>query len=194
MRKRLEKAGYYEAARTPGLWRHKWRPIQFFLILDDFGIIYVGKKHALHLLKILEQHYKITSNWEGSKFAEIELEWNYTEQNSNRTCRISMNGYIEKLLIKYGNPRPRKPQLSPHKHREVTYGSKEQLTAEEDTSPALDNEGTKLTQGIVGALLYYAIAVDTKLLAELSAIGTQQTDATQRMNEAINQLLDYSAA
>ena len=24
---RLEKAGYYEAATAPGLWRHKWRPI-----------------------------------------------------------------------------------------------------------------------------------------------------------------------
>ena len=35
---RLEKAGYYEAATTHGLWRHKWRPIQFSLLVDDFGI------------------------------------------------------------------------------------------------------------------------------------------------------------
>ena len=27
---RLEKINYYEAATTPGLWCHKWRPIQFF--------------------------------------------------------------------------------------------------------------------------------------------------------------------
>ena len=26
---RLEKADYYEAATTPGLWCHNWRPIQF---------------------------------------------------------------------------------------------------------------------------------------------------------------------
>jgi hypothetical protein len=25
----LEEEGYYEAHSTPGLWRHKWRPIQF---------------------------------------------------------------------------------------------------------------------------------------------------------------------
>jgi len=43
LRKRLDKAGYYEAAATPGLWRHKWRPIQFVLIVDDFGVEYVGK-------------------------------------------------------------------------------------------------------------------------------------------------------
>jgi hypothetical protein len=28
---------YYEAASTPGLWCHKWRPIHFCLIIDDFG-------------------------------------------------------------------------------------------------------------------------------------------------------------
>ena len=38
---RLENAGYYEAATTPGLWRYKWCPIQFILIVDDSGIEYV---------------------------------------------------------------------------------------------------------------------------------------------------------
>ena len=42
LRTRLNKAGYYEAATTMGLWRHKWRPIMFVLIVDDFGIEYVG--------------------------------------------------------------------------------------------------------------------------------------------------------
>ena len=50
----LEKAGYYKASTTPDIWRHKWRPIQFFSIEDDFGIKYVEKQHALHLIKILE--------------------------------------------------------------------------------------------------------------------------------------------
>ena len=70
---RLEKAGYYEAATTPGIWSHKGRPIQFVLIVDDFGIKYVGKQHALHLLKILEQNYEITTNWEGFFFQEYTL-------------------------------------------------------------------------------------------------------------------------
>ena len=148
----LEKAGYYEADRTPGLCLHKWHPIQFFLIMDYFGIEYVGKQYTLHLLKLLEQHYDVTSDWEGNKFSGIDLEWDYTEQQSKITCRISMNGYIDKFLIKYGHPRPRRPQLSQHKHREVTYGAKEQLTPKENTIPALENEGTKPIQGIVGAL------------------------------------------
>ena len=101
---RLEKAGYYEAATKSGLWSHKWRPIQFVLIVDDFGIEYVRKQHALHLLKILEKNHKIKTNWEGGKFAGIDLAWDYNDQHNNRTCRISMNGYIEKVLLKYGHP------------------------------------------------------------------------------------------
>jgi hypothetical protein len=41
----LEANGFYEAASTPGLGRHKWRPIQFCLIINEFGIKYVGLEH-----------------------------------------------------------------------------------------------------------------------------------------------------
>ena len=35
---RLNNTGYYKTTTTPGLWRHKWRPIVFVLIVDDFFI------------------------------------------------------------------------------------------------------------------------------------------------------------
>ena len=76
---RLEKAGYYKASTTPSLWSHKWCPIQFVLIVDDFGIKYFGKQHALHLLKILEQNYEITTNWGGVGFSGIDLACDYHE-------------------------------------------------------------------------------------------------------------------
>ena len=75
----------------------------------------------------------------------------------------------------------------------MVYGAKEQLTPEDDTTPPLDSQGTKRVQGIVGALLYYNQSVDNNLLVGLSAIGSQQAAATQRTNEAINQILDYCA-
>ena len=93
-----------------------------------------------------------------------------------------MKGYIAKVLLKYGHPIPKKPQLSPHKHQEISYGAKEQLAPEDDTSPSLDSQGTKGVQGIVSALLYYARAVDNKLLVGLSAISSQQASVTQRTN------------
>ena len=90
-----------------------------------------------------------------------------------------MNGYIDKLLMKYGHPRPSKAQLSPNKHREGVYGSKEQLTPEEYKSRPLGKEGTKCIHGIIGALLYFARAVDKKLLVGLSSIRSQQAAATK---------------
>ena len=73
----------------------------------------------------------------------------------------------------------------------MIYGAKEQLAPEDDTTPPLDSQDTKHNQGIVGALLYYARAVDNKLLVGLSAIGSQQAATTQRTNEATDQILDY---
>ena len=72
----------------------------------------------------------------------------------------------------------------------MIYGAKEQLDPEDDTSPPLDSQGTKRLQGTVGSLLYYAQAMDNKLLVGLSAIGSQQASATHRTNEAIDEILD----
>ena len=82
-----------------------------------------------------------------------------------------------------------KPQHSPHAHREIVYGAKEQLLPDADTSPPLNDAGIN----IVGSLLYYAQAVDNKLLATLSAISAQQAKATENTAKAVHQLLDYVA-
>ena len=42
-------------------------------------------------------------------------------------------------------------------------------------------------------MLYYALALENKLLIGLSSIAFQQAPATERTNEAINQILDYCA-
>ena len=91
--------------------------------------------------------------WEGKTFAGIYLDWNYASKHTERTCWLSMNGYHEKLLIKYNHTRLTKPQLSPHRHQEIVYGATEQLTPAEDKIPALDDAGIKHVQAIVGALL-----------------------------------------
>ncbi len=51
--------GFYEAASTPGLWRHKWGPLQFCLIVDDFGIEYVGIEHFNFLLNLLKKYHGV---------------------------------------------------------------------------------------------------------------------------------------
>ncbi|KAL7483805.1 hypothetical protein ACHAW6_009451 [Cyclotella cf. meneghiniana] len=66
LEKRLNKHGYFHSTRTPGLWTHKWRPVQFTLVVDDFVIKYVGKENPQHLVSILRESYKISINKEGS--------------------------------------------------------------------------------------------------------------------------------
>jgi hypothetical protein len=48
-------------------------------------------------------------------------------------------------------------------------------------------------QEIVGALLYYARAVDNKRLVALSAIAARQAKATIATEQAVHLLLDYVA-
>ena len=161
----------------------------FVLIVDDFGIEYIERRHADHLLAALKETYQVTTDWTGAKFAGIDITWDYAK----RTCRITMNDYIANVLLKYNHKKPAKPQQSPHIHREIVYGTKEQLVPDNDTSPPLNAAGIKRIQGIVGSLLYYARAVDNKLLVALSAISSQQAKATENTARAANQLLDYVA-
>ena len=122
-------------------------------------------------------------------YSGIDLKWDY----ENRTCRATMDGYILDLINKFQHMQPKKPQLSPHKHRPIDYGATQQLVQPTYTSKPLNEKGIKRIQGIVGTLLYVGRAVNNKLLLALSAIGAQQAAATEDTAEAIEQLLDYVA-
>ena len=56
LKKFLAPYGYYEVAHTPGIWRHTTIPIQLSLVVDYFGVKYVGKKHVEHLVHCLKKH------------------------------------------------------------------------------------------------------------------------------------------
>ena len=185
----IGKEGYYKARTTPVLWRHKWRPIQSCLIVDDFGVEYVGKKHADHLDTILKIYHNITEYWEGKKYAGIDLKRNYEK----RTRLATMDRYILELINKYGHMTPKKPQYSPQKHRPIDYASTEQIVQPIDNSPTLNDKGIKRVQGIVGDLIYVRRAVNNKLLVSLSEIGAQQAAETEETAAAIEKLLDYVA-
>ena len=163
------------------------------LIVDDFGLEYLGEQHAHYLASVLKEHHEFSQDWKGEKFAGIDLQWNYAAKHRDRTCRLSMNNYIATLLIKFGHPTPKKPQLSPHKCKTVNYGSKIQMAPEEDASKPLNEAGIRRVHKIVGALLWVDRAVNNKLLVAQSAIESQQSAAAKETKKAIHQLLDYCA-
>ena len=91
LEKRLTVHNYYQCPLTLRIWRHTWRPIIFCLLVDEFGIEYVGKQHALQLKQALTEHYKITNNWKGYLYSGINLEWNYDPIHSKCTVRLTMD-------------------------------------------------------------------------------------------------------
>ena len=86
---------------------------------------------------------------------------------------------------------PKKPQLSPHKHIDISYGYSVQYAVEADSSPPLDSLGIKRVQDIINSLLYYARAVNNKLIVTLSAIGDKQAPATEHTSASITKLIEY---
>ena len=101
--------GYYEAESTPSLWRHKWQPIQFCLIVDDFGVEYVRVEHFNHLLELLKRFHGVQYNMAGNKFVGIDIKSDYT----NCCCCISMSGYITTFSLSLNTP-VQASLVSPH--------------------------------------------------------------------------------
>ena len=185
---RLEAAGYYQSDKTPGFWRHQTRPICFTLIVDDFGVKYVGKEHVQHLIDTLKQYYVVAEDWKGEKYSGITLDWDYNK----REVHLSMPGYCREALVRF-NHTLRKLNHQPHKHTLPTYGATIQYAKPEDSSPLVGEEEKKFIQQVTGTFLYYARAVDPTMLVALSAIAADQAAPTETTLEKAKYFLDYVA-
>ena len=120
LREYLKFAGFYKVAHTLGLWKHKLHPIQFLLIVNNFGVKYVGKEHIDFPINALHQKYSwVTIDWKGELYAGINLKWDYCK----RWVNASMDGYVDKLRQRFGHRTPPKPQQSPYKVPIKVYGA-----------------------------------------------------------------------
>jgi len=122
LEERLAAEEYYQSTHThtPGLWTHAWRPIQFSLVVDDFGVKYVGEENKQHLVAALEEFYSISKDEQGKKYVGLTLDWNY----EGRQVHLSMPGYVEKALKQFQHQGPGKPQNQPHPHIPPTKAQK----------------------------------------------------------------------
>ena len=189
LKKRLSAYGYSEVKHTPGLFQHEWRPIWFTLVVDDFGIKYIGKQHANHLLEILQKYYQMETDWDGALYCGITLKWDYDKRHVD----IAMPNYVNKNLIKYKREKPRRKQYSPYEPAPRNYGKQSNTTSDEEESPAVGEDKKKFIQKVMGSFLYYARAVDVTILQALNAIAADQAHPTERTLERVDQFLDYMA-
>jgi hypothetical protein len=180
--------GYYPARHTPGLWLHKTRPISFTLVVDDFTVKYVGKQHAEHLRNALLRTYGLTTDWTATVYSGMTLKWDY----KNRSCDISMPGYVSNVLSEFQHDAPKHPQHTPSRYVTPVYGAKTQYNTRDETPPLTAQQYLTI-QKITGSVLYYARTVDPTVLMPLNDIATDQTKATEKTQAATNQMLDYLA-
>jgi hypothetical protein len=108
--KHLAKYGYTPTNHTTGLWKYKQCPITFSLVVNNFGVKYIGKAHVQYLLDAIGDLYSSTTDWEGTLYCGITLRWNYAQ----RTVDISMPGYVEAALHIFQHPNPSRPQHAPN--------------------------------------------------------------------------------
>ena len=76
----LNQHGHHQSDIIPGFWTHESRPISFTLVVDDFGVKYVGKEHVEHLMSILKHHYEVESDWTGAKYIGLTIDWDYSHK------------------------------------------------------------------------------------------------------------------
>jgi hypothetical protein len=150
--RRLAIPGYHQTIFTPGLWRHVTRRIQFTLVVDDFGVQYVGAKHAHHLIAALETDYTVSKYWTGGLYCGITLNWDY----ANKYVDLSMPCFIKDDLHKFQHPLPKHPQYAPYNWTFPAYGQRVQYAPPPDTAPPATSADITRAQAIVGTLLYNA--------------------------------------
>ncbi len=138
--------GYYKAATTPGLWKHKWQPIQFCLIVDDFCIEYLGIKHFNHLHLVLQRYHQVQTNMAGDKIAGLNVQWDFP----SKQVHIDMRSYVKDLLLSLNLPMPKKPQLSPFTAMLIAYCQKAHFTPDKNTLAPLLPKCLKRIQIIIG--------------------------------------------
>ena len=98
--RRLKPYGYTPCKFMPGLWKHETLPIQFVLVVDDFGIKYTDIKHFDHLTNPLKEcNYPYSTDMKGECYVGIHLDWDY----ENRKVTLSMPGYVSRALAQYAH-------------------------------------------------------------------------------------------
>ena len=155
------KHGYYKVQFMPGSQKHISPPIQFMLIVDDFGIKYVGEDHATHHLTALQQNYTINVDWSRKLYWSITLQWYYKRY---------FNAGIQKPIIKI------QASLSIETTRQPFSCSSQKCgtIAWQPIHLMLNKVGHIKIQQIVGSILYYAYAVDLTLPTAPSSTAKKQ--------------------
>jgi hypothetical protein len=81
----------------------------FSLVVDDFGVKYVGTENAQHLVDAITESYGTTIDWAGTLYCGITLKWDYVR----RTCELSIPNYVINVKCPPHLPAPKTQPTGP---------------------------------------------------------------------------------
>ena len=158
-------------------------------MVDDFGVKYINKIDADHLITTLQNKYPIEMNWNGDYYLGMTLDWNYHKIYSEKSVRLSMPGYMKEALIEFKHHFV-KQQFSPSPFRDPIYGRKVQYTDVIEI-PTFTKRQVHLLQQICGKFLYYAQALNSTMMHALNDLASQVTAGTMKTEEAQQCFFNY---
>ena len=146
------------------MWTHTKNGITFTICVDYFGIKYIDKENALHVLDALKSKYTISTDWEGKIYCVMTLDWNYKQQ----TVTISIPNYVSKALHKFQHQIPKQAEDAPYPTASIQYSAKTQYIDKQEQDPILSTKDKTKIQQIFGNFLFYARGVDATILTALN--------------------------
>ena len=131
----------------------------------------------------------MSTEWESQSYCGIIIKCNYQK----RVFYLSIPGYVQSALRKFQHSQPTRKENAPHFWERPNYGETQKFSKADDTSRKLTPERILILQKITGTLLFYAKAINLKILVSLGTIAAAQTSGTIEMEKSIHKLIDYFA-
>ncbi len=72
----------------------------FFLIVDNFGVKYVGEEHAQHLLQMVQKYYKCLFEADREQYCGLTIKWDYL----GKKVHLLMPLYVKNALKQFQHP------------------------------------------------------------------------------------------
>jgi hypothetical protein len=157
--------------------------------VDDFGIKYKDRADAEHLLSVLQEEYRLTADWTGSKYLGMTIQHDV----SSEKISISMPGYVQAALKRFKVASSGHLTHAPALYSPPVYGASVQYTPSTDTSTLTPAE-VKFVQEVIGVFLYYSRAVDSTMFTTLNKLASQQSKPSKSLLSAVAHFLQYASS
>jgi hypothetical protein len=108
--------GYVQSKFIRGRFAHVTQPISFGLAVENFGIKYVGKDHADHLIDTLQEKDTIIVDLPGDMYVALKLHLVYKRAMWASACQIMWPNTSRVSSIPLQSPHNMHPTLGPNQN------------------------------------------------------------------------------